>query len=203
MHVDKETFWQQRFSAWLDLMHEYPSDLWLFSDCDNFIIGPTAFLVNLFAQRNLIAAFQPAWGKTPVEALERWGFVLCCGLVVIDPSKDGVQALFESWFQKMKLNGNDQASINSLLLYSVLKSRKKFYPLRSKLKTKFGDIGVFDYQLSSRGHIASCPIGINTVFWHVGLRNAIKPSKNNRKLEKFLLRACLSRTKMQFFHEII
>ena len=74
-------------------------------------------------------------------------------------------------------------------------------PLR-KLLSNYGDVGVFDYW-RSRGALVSCPMGPETVFWHVGLKHALHRMVNPyRQLRRFLRKSVKDRSAgMSFFLE--
>ena len=200
---EPKPFWNRRLEIWRDLVQLRPQSLLLFSDCDNYIVGDLDFLHALFSSSDTIALFQPAVGRMPEAAIQAWGFCLCCGLVVLHAERVMRTTLLQDWLETVKVTADDQIAINQLLLSAQLMCRRGLFPLRGKLLSNYGEFGVFDYRVSSRGALVSCPMGPETVFWHVGLKHALHRMVNPyRKLRRFLRKSVRNRPAgMSFFLE--
>ena len=200
---ESQPFWNRRLEIWCNLVQQRPHALLLFSDCDNYIVGDLDFLHDLFSRKDTVAVFQPAVGRMPEAAITAWGFCLCCGLVVLHAERVMRTTLLQDWLEAVKATADDQIAINQLLLSSQLVSRRRWFPLRCKLLSNYGDVGVFDYRVSSRGALVSCPMGPETVFWHVGLKHALHRMVNPyRQLRRFLRKSVKDRSAgMSFFLE--
>ncbi len=70
----------------------------------------------------------------PLNIHKKWGFVLCCGLFMIKSNKE-TKAFLSKWLEKVKLDKDDQVSLNTLLYENeIVWNESKFYELEFRNK---------------------------------------------------------------------